>query len=646
MRTIKRRIHNPSQVQQMSSTSTDSEADADPMQPKKRKTSLSCDSITSSKTLTEPGAGIENVKVDEVAIPKRKDHEHDSLYHLLRSEATEHLMKRKAALGGTQSSSSSSSSLSSSVANVQILNGKLSDPKGPIRLLEKSVLTPLPEPQQMLLVDVLPNVTAPTTIKTDPSFLDAGLTAKSKAKQMRNSANFQENLHKIFALQYKMPPNNKLSNRALEQLKNSPRRTANGRSKSFSSSGVVGPNNTKMRFKIGGVTGKSRRMRMSSKNVNRQWNKLGDKLSATLEEHNSKSTRPMAATTPPSIVADDVTTITETRTTSKDVVRLSIKTNNDCVSDLMRSISWNDQNGQGNLMHMGVQFKRNEFGMIEVSEERAGDLTRTDEPKNYGKRMKKPEVKDAAGCMLTTDNGMTCGHKNFDECFDAVISRIQNCAIDSLVINQRKPHEYYSNEIKEFVMSLMRKNDHRCNLIKAKEIIDAIGNAPSGSFNFDIDENALSTFDWSQFIVEHNATVDETKHLKLAAENLFDNPFPSGGNPFSIGEKLEAIDPHNCALFCICTVVDLCGYRIKLHFDGYHSSYDFWTNANSIDLFHVGWCNRTGRELQWPHRRIGNCRETSTFDWSEYLRTSKAKEAPRACFTHLNSMVHATCLCW
>lgn len=608
------------------------------MQPKKRKTSLSCDSIASSKTLPEAGAGIESVKVEEATISKRKDHEHDSLYHLLRSEATEHLMKRKAALGGTKSSSSSTSSLSSSAANVQILNGKLSDPKGPIRLLEKSVLTPLPEPQQMLLVDVLPNASAPT-IKTDPSFLDAGLTAKSKAKQMRNSANFQENLHKIFALQYKMPSNNKLSNRALEQLKNSPRRTANGRSKSFSSSGVVGPNNTKMRFKIGGVTGKSRRMRTSSKNVNRQWNRLGDTLTATLGEHNSKSTR---STPPPqpSTAADNAATSTEVRTPPKDVVRLSIKTN-DCVSDLMRSISWNEHNGQGNLMHMGVQFKRNEFGMIEVSEERAGDVARNEEPKNYGKRIKKPEVRDAAGCMLTSDNGMTCGHTNFDECFDAVIARIQNCAIDSLVINRRKPHEYYSNEIKEFIMSMVRKNDHHCNLIKAKEIVDAIGNAPSGSFNFGIDENALTTFDWSHFIVEHNAAADETKHLQLAPEHLFDNPFPVGGNRFSIGEKLEAIDPQNCALFCICTVVDLCGYRIKLHFDGYHSSYDFWTNANSIDLFHVGWCNRTGRELQWPHRRIGNSRETSTFDWSEYLRTSKAKEAPRSCFTHLNSMVRA-----
>lgn len=623
-------------MQQRSTSSTDSEADTDPMQPKKRKTSLSCDSTTSNKTLPEISGGIENIKVEDVPSAKRKENDHDSLYHLLRSEATEHLMKRKAALGGTQSSSSSSSSLSSTAASVQILNGKLSDPKGPIRLLDKSVLAPLPQPQQMLLAHVLPNVSAPT-IKTDPSFLDAGLTAKSKAKQQQNSTNFQENLHKIFALQHKLPPNNKLSSRALERLKNSPRRTASGRSKSFSSSGAVGPPNTKMRFKIGGMTGKSRRMRMSSKNVNRQWNRLGETLTASFEEPDHKSTTPQESSTP----TDAVAAITEARSKLKDVVRRSIIDNNDCVNDLMRTISWNDQNGQGNLMHMGVKFKRNEFGMIEVSEERAGEVTRTDEPKNYGKRMKslKPEVKDGAGCMMT-DNGMTCGHKNFDECFDAVIARIQNGAIESSVINQRKPHEYYSNEIKEFIMSMVRKNDHTCNLIKAKEIVDAIGNAPGGSFDFDIDEGTLTKFDWSMFMANQSANED-TKRLRLAPGNLFDNPFPSGGNPFSIGEKLEAIDPLNCALFCICTVVGLCGYRVKLHFDGYHSSYDFWANADSVDLFHVGWCNRTGRELQWPHRRIGNSRETSTFDWTEYLRTSKAKEAPRSCFTHLNSVVSA-----
>lgn len=675
--------NNPTQLP-LSATSTDSENDTAASQSQKRKTSLtssvgtslndaenarikkiklssrssSCDSTTSTKTLPEE-AGNGNVKVEEVMTAKRKDTDHDSLYHLLRSEATEHLMKRKAALSGTQSSSSSSSSLSSA-ASVQILNGRLSDPKGPIRLLEKSVLAPLPEPQQMLLAHVIPNAVVPT-IKTDSSFLDAGLTAKSKAKHMRNSINFQENLEKIFALKNKLPPNSKLSSRALERLKNSPRRTASGRSKSFSSSGIIGPTNTKMRFKIAGMTGgKSRRMRMSSKNMNRQWNKLTETLTATLQECNNKSKASQAtppppppppplalsapstspsATSEPSATTDDRAINADTRNKSKDSLKLTM-TGNDCVTDLMRSISWNELNGQGNVMHMGVKFKRNEFGMIEVNDERAREIERTDEPKNYGKRTKlpKPEVKDG-GCMLASGSGMTCGHTNFDECFDAVIARIQNGAIEASVINQRKPHEYYSNEIKEFIMSMVRKNDHQCNLIKAKEIVDAIGNAPSGSFHFDMDKDASMSFTWQQCVVDYNAMVDETKHLQLAPNSLFINPFPSGGNPFSIGEKLEAIDPHNCALFCICTVVGMCGYRIKLHFDGYHSSYDFWTNADSVDLFHVGWCNRTGRKLQWPHRRIGNSREIGTFDWSEYLLTAKAKEAPRSCFTHLNSAV-------
>lgn len=655
-RSNKRRIYNPLQMQQKSTNSTDSEADADAMHPKKRKTSLSCDSTTSNKSLpdTSSGIGTENVKVEEEKkhgamtieeMPiyiKRKENDHDSLYHLLRSEATEQLMKRKAALGGTQSSSSSSSSQSSSAASIQILNGKLSDPKGPIRLLDKSVLAPLPQPQQMLLAHVLPNASAPA-IKTDPSFLDAGLTARSKASQMRNSANFQENINKIFSLQNKMPSSNKLSNRALERLKNSPRRTASGRSKSFSSSGVIGPTNTKMRFKIGGMTNKSRRMRMASKNMSRQWHRLGESLTGA-HDH-SKSSRPPSQPLP-STLGDDETANADEKNAFKDIVRLSIK-NSDCVSDLLRSISWNDQNGQGNLAHMGVKFKRNEFGMIEVSENRVGESMRTDEPKNYGKRLKsvKPEVKNAGGgCMLPSDNGMTCGHKDFDECFDAVIKRTPHGAIESSEINERKPHEYYSNEIKEFAMAIWRKNDHHCNLIMAKEIVNAIGNAPSGSFK--IEENPSNTLDWPQLIDEHNATVDEAKRLQLAPVNLFENPFPSGGNPFSVGEKLEAIDPQNCALFCICTVAGLCGYRIKLHFDGYHASYDYWTNANSIDLFHVGWCNRTGRELQWPHRRIGNSRETSTFDWSEYLRTSKAKEAPLSCFTHLNSVVSNAACKW
>lgn len=633
-----------SQLQRKSAPSTDSETDVEMAQQSKRHSLISIDPltrmpVTTISNKTSPDPNTENVKMEELPVSKRKDSDHDSLYHLLRQDATKHLIKRKAALSGLQSksncSSTSSSTSSLSSSSVQILNGKLSDPKGPIRLLDKSVLAPLPQPQQMLLAHVIPNAST-TSIKPNPSALNVGVPSKPKSKVARDSTDFQENHQKILALQDKIPPSDKLI-RTLARLKNSARRTAGGRSKSFSASGIFATQPTKMRFKIGGSKSKSRRMRLSAKNIARQSN-LIDKLSAPHFPHYIKrSTSPQQLS---SSSNDDGPSSVEHRTTFKENAQQSGRDHTENVTDLMRSILWNEKNGQGNLMHMAVRLKRNEFGMLEVSDERTDESTRTEEPRNYGKRLKslKSESKEGIGCMSSSESGMTCGHKDFDECFDAVIARIQNGAIESSVINERKPHEYYSNEIKEFIMSMVRKSDHHCNLIKAKEIIDAIGGVPRATLDLKMNDEASDAFDWSQFIAEHNGSVDESKHLQLAHDSLFDNPIPSGGNPFSIGDKLEVIDPQNCALFCICSVVGLCGHRIKLHFDGYHSSYDFWTNADSVDLFHAGWCNRTGRELQWPHRRIGNSRET-TFDWEEYLRTANAREAPRSCFTHLNSVV-------
>jgi len=75
------------------------------------------------------------------------------------------------------------------------------------------------------------------------------------------------------------------------------------------------------------------------------------------------------------------------------------------------------------------------------------------------------------------------------------------------------------------------------------------------------------------------------------------------------------------------------GYRIKLHFDGYGSEYDFWVNADCPDLFHAGWCEMNSRILQPPFN-YGN-----VFNWTDYLRECQAVPAPKCNFvstTNLN----------
>lgn len=44
----------------------------------------------------------------------------------------------------------------------------------------------------------------------------------------------------------------------------------------------------------------------------------------------------------------------------------------------------------------------------------------------------------------------------------------------------------------------------------------------------------------------------------------------------------------------------VCGYRLRLHFDGYSECHDFWINASSPDIHPAGWFEKTGHKLQPP----------------------------------------------
>ncbi|KAJ6640599.1 Lethal(3)malignant brain tumor-like protein 3 [Pseudolycoriella hygida] len=119
---------------------------------------------------------------------------------------------------------------------------------------------------------------------------------------------------------------------------------------------------------------------------------------------------------------------------------------------------------------------------------------------------------------------------------------------------------------------------------------------------------------------------------QAAPDSLFINPFPSSPNLFEVGMKMEAIDPEHCSLFCVCTVVEKLGYRIRLSFDGYGDKFSFWRNADSMDIFPPGWCAKTARVLQPPPNY-----KSEPFDWHRYILKTNGKFAPRSNFTHLNS---------
>ena len=91
--------------------------------------------------------------------------------------------------------------------------------------------------------------------------------------------------------------------------------------------------------------------------------------------------------------------------------------------------------------------------------------------------------------------------------------------------------------------------------------------------------------------------------------------------------KLEAIDPLNPSCICVTSIVEVVGSRLRLHFDGYSDSYDFWENSNSENLFPVGWCLKNNQALQPPKGFTKN-----NFDWEAYLNVTNSIGATEPLF--------------
>ncbi|XP_014240465.1 lethal(3)malignant brain tumor-like protein 3 [Cimex lectularius] len=117
---------------------------------------------------------------------------------------------------------------------------------------------------------------------------------------------------------------------------------------------------------------------------------------------------------------------------------------------------------------------------------------------------------------------------------------------------------------------------------------------------------------------------------------LFNNPFPDCVNSFTVNTYLEAIDPEHQSYFCAVKIVEVKGYRLRLHFVGYPDIYDFWVNADSPNIFPCGFCSQHGIQLQPP---LGY---QKSFNWQVYHKNKGTKPVPYWCFPtfKLNNMTH------
>ncbi|KAM4718106.1 lethal(3)malignant brain tumor-like protein 4 isoform 2-T2 [Anableps anableps] len=130
------------------------------------------------------------------------------------------------------------------------------------------------------------------------------------------------------------------------------------------------------------------------------------------------------------------------------------------------------------------------------------------------------------------------------------------------------------------------------------------------------------TWSWQQYLNEQKA--------EAAPPTLFtqDQSCPSRRTGFKVGMKLEGIDPLHPSMFCVLTVAEVIGCRLRLHIDGYSECYDFWVNADSADIRPAGWCKEHNHKLHPPKGH-----SETEFDWQDYLQSSGSPAAPPTLFT-------------
>ncbi|XP_068191902.1 lethal(3)malignant brain tumor-like protein 1 isoform X2 [Antennarius striatus] len=134
-------------------------------------------------------------------------------------------------------------------------------------------------------------------------------------------------------------------------------------------------------------------------------------------------------------------------------------------------------------------------------------------------------------------------------------------------------------------------------------------------------DNKTEQWTWAQYLEECKAVSAPNKLFQESQR------VPSVKNGFKQGMKLEGIDPQHPSMYFVLTVAEVCGYRLRLHFDGYSDCHDFWVNANSPDIHPPGWCESTGHKLHTPK----GCKEEE-FTWTNYLRMTKAQVASKELF--------------
>ncbi|KAK6188158.1 hypothetical protein SNE40_004401 [Patella caerulea] len=314
-------------------------------------------------------------------------------------------------------------------------------------------------------------------------------------------------------------------------------------------------------------------------------------------------------------------------------------------SDFDPATAMNWENGIGTLPGSDFKFRLNEFGCMEMITD---DLQISEETKmdENDSEMLSPtvssfmeNVEENKPVISPVDKGLNSGD-NIDG--DAVC-QCENCGTRGIASDFCKSGRFCSLTCVG-AFAGKKNNSHRLKPssralldIKAKKkrkkLLDdmSVNSSPETPTEEDIKPKLpiiepvkakkSKGFNWADYFA--------TNKCFPALQKIFKEPFPQIlKNGFKVGMKLEGIDPKHMCMYCVLTVAEVQGFRVRLHFDGYSECYDFWTNADSPFLFPIGWCEKNGKTLQPPK----GYPPTESFNWPNYLRMTKSTAAPKGLF--------------
>ncbi|XP_017768367.1 PREDICTED: lethal(3)malignant brain tumor-like protein 3 isoform X2 [Nicrophorus vespilloides] len=271
--------------------------------------------------------------------------------------------------------------------------------------------------------------------------------------------------------------------------------------------------------------------------------------------------------------------------------------------DVSKLLHWD--RGVGSLPSTNIKFHINEFGMLEY-------LTDEEFKKMNLKRIK-PKVAQQVEmrCLICGCYGMPSDFISPKYCSNDCQEAGEREDVQPPVKHRKK--KQYFRKSDEFVKMESSEDEN---------LINTSNENSSDKFAYPWTCHKKG-FSWSKYL----------DHLKAVAApvKLFKDPFPYGRNGFKAGMKLEGIDPQHPSYFCVLTVVETLGYRIRLHFDGYPDNYDFWVNADSMNIFPAGFCEKFGHTLHPPpdHKK--------DFNWNNYLKQTHSTAAAKTLFFNRNT---------